>query len=61
MKYEITYINPSHSTVLEKVDTFNGKALAREFVTRGRQYSGSFELIKAEKVSSKGVRTEVDL
>ena len=61
MKYEITYVNPSHTVVRERTETFNGKAFAREFVQRGRQYSGSFELISVVKVTPKGTRTEVTL
>lgn len=60
MKYEVTFINPTRTTPL-CVDTFNGKPQAREFIQRGRQYSGSFELVGVVKISPKGTRTEVTL
>lgn len=58
MKYEVTFINPTRTTPL-CVDTFNGKAIAREFIERGRQYPGSFELVRVVKITPKGTRTEV--
>lgn len=60
MKYEVTFINPTRTNPM-CVDTFNGKANAREFINRGRQYPGSFELVSVVKISPKGVRTYVDM
>ncbi len=59
MQYEVTSFNPNAGR--ESVSTFDGKAIAREWIKRGRQYPGSFELVSVVKITPKGVRTYVDM